>query len=472
MTPRTGPTAPAVPPSPPVLAGGAPRAVSSPSWRLTGAELRSEAHAAATELARAGAGPGSRVFVEAEEDARTGLCRLLGADLLGAAALLAAPDWGEAERAGVLRDAAPDVFVEGSVRADPEPVVPRGDGESLFYLPTTSGSTGRARVLARTRRSWWYSFEAFEIGVTGRDRVLIPGPLSSSLFVFGALHAMHLGCEVELLERWSAAEAAEACTRATAVHLVPSMLRALLAVLERRPRLLAACRVRRFVCGGAKSDEELRSRLGELLPGCELVEYYGSAEHSVVALRGADGLLHPAAHVEVSVGEPYDPAPANGPDELWVRSPLSFSGHLESGRLCPAEPGFSSVGDLAVGSHRDGFRVLGRGSAVIETGGTLVVAEEVENALRAAEGVFDVVVAATPHARFGSLVTAVIEPEPGAAPDPVELRRVARESLGRAQRPRRWLSVDELPRTPSGKPARDAVREWLAAEGTASEVAR
>ncbi|SFE58567.1 Acyl-CoA synthetase (AMP-forming)/AMP-acid ligase II [Actinopolyspora alba] len=458
---------------PPILAGGIPRTVRSPEGELTGTELVRGAHSAAAELAAAGAGPNSRVFVEADRDPTVRLARLLGADLLGSATLLADPGWSGTERAGVLREAAPDVFASGPL---PEPggtVLPDGDGASLFYLPTTSGSTGRARVLARTRRSWWYSFEAFDVGITGRDTVLIPGPPSSSLFLFGALHAMHLGCEVELSRRWSVEEAAEACARATAVHLVPSMLAALLAVLEREPRLLAACRVRRFVCGGAKPDEELRQRLGELLPDCELVEYYGSAEHSVVALRGADGLLHPAEHVEVRIGDSTDTTgDGTDPGTLWVRSPLSFSGCLDSGVLRAVEPGFHSVGDLATGSHRDGFRVLGRGSTTIETGGRLVTAEEVENVLRTAPGVFDVVVVPTPHPRFGSLVTAVIEPESAGAVDLAGLRQLARDSLGSAQRPRRWLSVEELPRTPTGKPARGTVRERVASGELRPEVPR
>ncbi|MGJ7907296.1 class I adenylate-forming enzyme family protein [Actinopolyspora sp. H202] len=457
---------------PPILAGGTPRTVRSPDGELTGAELVHRAHTAASELAAAGAGPNSRVFVEAERDPTVGLIRLLGADLLGAATLLAVPEWSDIERGRVLREAAPDVFASGPLRHEAaDPLLPDRDGASLFYLPTTSGSTGRPRVLARTRRSWWYSFEAFDAGVTARDTVLIPGPPSSSLFLFGALHAMHLGCEVELLRRWSVEEAAEACTRATAVHLVPSMLAALLAVLEREPRLLAACRVRRFVCGGAEPDEGLRQRLGKLLPDCELVEYYGSAEHSVVALRGADELLHPAEHVDVRIDEPtWTTSDSPEPGTLWVRSPLSFSGYLESGVLRAVEPGFHSVGDLATGSHQVGFRVFGRGSATIETGGRLVAAEEVENVLRTAPGVFDVVVAPTPHPRFGALVTAVLEPESEHGVDLARLRRLARDSLGSAQRPRRWLSVVELPRTPNGKPARGTVREWLATGEPGPEI--
>ncbi|SDR21013.1 AMP-binding protein [Actinopolyspora saharensis] len=452
-----------VPPAelPPILAGGLPRALHHGPHRFTAVELLDSAHAAAVELRSSGAVGGSRIAVEGDGTAPSRLAHLLGADLLGAGALLLDPGWSPAERSAVLEDAAPDVRACGRPGPPGTRFTARGSGRSLFHFPTTSGSTSRPKVLARTRSSWWCSFAAFEVGITAEDAVLIPGPLSSSLFLFGALHAMHLGAEVELLERWSAEEAAEACSRADVVHLVPSMLAALLAVLERDPRARARCRVRRFVCGGAEPDARLRERLAETLPGCELVEYYGSAEHSLVALRRADGLLHPARHVETEIRDGAHAVAPGGTGTLWVRSPLGFSGRMESGELTPVEPGFHSVGDLASAHVGGGFTVLGRDSATIGSGAELVPAERVEGVLRSVPGVVDAVVVGTPHPRLGSLVTAVLEVDPSTPPPVTELRRVARESLSSAQRPRRWLSARALPRTPAGKPARRRIEDQL-----------
>ncbi|PRW62872.1 class I adenylate-forming enzyme family protein [Actinopolyspora mortivallis] len=458
---------------PPVLAGGLPRSLHDGTRLLDGAELLSHAHSAAAELAAAGVGPGSRVAVEADTEPVTRLARMLGADLLGAATLLVDPDWSTTERAGTLADAAPHVVVGGRIRpGHPPPTLPEADGSSLFYLPTTSGSTSRPRVLARTRSSWWHSFEAFEVGVTGRDTVLVPGPVGSSLFLFGALHAMHLGAGLRLLPRWSAHAAARACREATVVHVVPSMLSALLAVLARHPQLREDCRVRRFVCGGAAVDDGLRAELERTLPGSELVEYYGSAEHSLVALRGSDGVLHPARAVETDIRDGEGSVPPGETGTLWVRSPLACSGHLEAGRLVPLPEGFHTVGDLAVPRDGGGFTVLGRGSGTIDSGAELVPAESVEHVLRPVPGVRDVVVAATPHPRFGSLVTAVIETDPTHPPEAAELRRVARRELNGNRRPRRWLTTGALPRTSTGKPARGLITERLAAGTLAAEPLR
>ncbi|RRO15817.1 hypothetical protein EIL87_16945 [Saccharopolyspora rhizosphaerae] len=384
---------------------------------------------------------GARVAISGtDETAR--LVHFLGADLAGCASLLVDPSWPDVEV--VLEDARPDVLldVDAPPGEDLGTEVPVGDESTWFSLPTTSGSTGRPTVLVRSRGSWLRSFAALGVPLDARDRVLIPGPLSSSLFLFGALHALHTGADVVLLGRWSAQRAAEAAREATAVHMVPAQLSALLAVLEHDPLLRADCALRLVVCGGAKVDPVLRERLAAVLPDCRLVEYYGSAEHSLIAVRH-DARLLPVVDVEVTDGR------------LLVRSDLTCDGRLQRGEFVPGAP--EETGDRAV-QHPDGsLEVLGREGAVIDTGARLVAAETVESVLREVDGVLDVVVAATPHPRFGSLVTAVVE---GDAPLP-ELRARARERLHPAERPHRWLVVDVLPRTSSGKSARAVIADRL-----------
>lgn len=446
--------------APPILGGSTAR-VSSARAALTGSELLARAHGAARDLT--GTGAHARVAVGPDVDALSRVCWFLGADLVGAATLITEPTWSAREYDGVLDDARPDRTVEGTPRSDPRPATPRGDEETHFYLPTTSGSSGRPRVMVRDRRSWLRSFDAFDIGLAASDAVLVPGPLSSSLFLFAALHALHEGVDVHLLERWSAAETAEACRWSTVVHVVPPMLSALLALWEHRPSLREECAVRKIVCGGARVDEALRRRLHLLLPGCELIEYYGAAEHSLIALRRGEGPLLPVPGVEVEIREGDPEVPVGATGELWVRSGLVFAGYLEQGTLRSPEPGFSSVGDRAV-RHEDGsLTVLGRSSSTITSGAVTVSAEEVEAVLREVAGVLDVVVSATPHSRFGSLVTAVLEIDTASPPRPAALRDRTRQALEPAKRPRRWLTTTGLPRTAAGKPARSLVAERLAA---------
>jgi long-chain acyl-CoA synthetase len=402
------------------------------------ADLLARAHGAALALAGRGVTAGSRVAVGRGDV----LAWLLGADLLGAATVVLEPGWTARDRAAVLADARPDTTVAGDPPPTATEVAPHGGDRTPFYLPTTSGSSGRPKVLVRSRASWQRSFTALG-PVPGP--VLIPGPLSSSLFSFGALHALWCGVEPRFRPRLLAGDARAAAS----VHLVPAMLTELLNELERTS---APCALRTVVCGGAHVGDELRARFARLLPDAELVEYYGSAEHSLIALRrGGDGLRAvPGVELDVRDGV------------LWVRSALAFDGYLRAGVLERAAD-WTSVGDRVELSAAGVLTVHGRDSAMISSGGRLVAAEEVEAVLRGVPGVDDVLVIGTPHDRFGALVTAVVESDN--PPALRELRAAARAALDPGRRPRRWLVTKALPRTASGKPARAAVARQLA-EGT------
>lgn len=401
--------------------------------------LLARVHGAAAALRARGAGLGSRVAIGPSATPEDTLAWLLGADVLGAAALVVAPAWTARERAAVLADAAPDAAVDGAPPASPEPVDPHPGDDVLFYLATTSGSSDRPKVLARTRRSWRIGFDA--LGPLPGP-VLLPGPPASSLYLFGALHALHHGADVRWRPRLHAADLADVGT----VHLVPAMLSALLTTSDAPP---AGPRV--IVSGGAAVGPSLRARCARLLPDTTLVEYYGAAECSLMALRRGDGPLRPLPGVDVRTRD----------GELEIRTPQAFAGYLRSGRLEPAGTGFLRLGDRGELTTDGDLVVHGRGSATVAQGGMLVSAEEVEDVLRAVPGVSDVVVAGTPHDRLGMLVTAVVE-APLGAPPLRSLRAAARTGLAAGKRPRRWLVTERLPRLTSGKVARSAVAESLA----------
>ncbi|MEV1292932.1 AMP-binding protein [Pseudonocardia sp. NPDC049635] len=423
-------------------------------------ELADVTDLAAARLRVRGIGPGDRVVIDAPGRARwDALPYLLAVDRVGAATLIADPGWSDRERASVLADAAPDAVLRtdagdrpGSTAAAgttgrgghhaPEPgSTPVTDPTAPFLLPTTSGSTGPPTVLARTRDSWLIGFDA--LGPLPGP-VLVPGPPSSTLYLFGALHALHHGRRLVTTDRFDPADLPDGGT----VHLVPALLSSLLDDRERRPGRPAPAVV---VCGGAHLAPTLRERCARLLPGTVLIEYYGSAEHSLIALRHDAGPLRAVPGVELAVHD----------DVLWVDSPQTVLGRLRDGVLRPIGPGPSTVGDRARLDPDGTLTVHGRAATTITSGATLVAAEEVEQVLRAVPGVADVVVAGTPHPALGMLVTAVVELRDGVPPSRRELRAAAREALSPAKRPRRWLLVPALPRLGSGKPARALVHAGL-----------
>ncbi|WP_265523158.1 class I adenylate-forming enzyme family protein [Oerskovia flava] len=454
-------------------------AVRSGERARTYADLAGDVVTGADYLRGSGVARGGLVAVSLPDPADL-LTAVLAVDHLGATPLVCDHTWSRHQRAEVLRSVAPGTFVDvplprraasgaPSPHRDDLPDAARAD--DLAWAGFSSGSTGRPRAVVRTRGSWAGSFEHLTrlVGLGPDDTVLVPGPLASSLYCFAAVHALALGATVQLAH--GPAALATALARSHVVHLVPQLLTDVLDVIESG----APSRLRTAVVGGASLPAGERERAARL--GIGVVAYYGAVELSFVAVDPDGHGLHPFPGVEVDVRT----LPASSLGEVWVRSPWVARGYLARATgPFRQEGGWSTVGDLAdplPGPLVDTpvadapvaapapLVLRGRGDGAILTGGATVVPEDVEVVLRAVPGVEDVVVLGTPHRRFGSVVTAVVQGDgrPGLR---AHLERVARVSLAPAQRPRRWYGVRELPRTPSGKPARAAVSEALGAATT------
>ncbi|MCF8589585.1 acyl-CoA synthetase [Gordonia liuliyuniae] len=113
---------------------------------------------------------------------------------------------------------------------------------------------------------------------------------------------------------------------------------------------------------------------------------------------------------------------------------------------------YSLPGDFARLEADGTITMLGRGSMSINTGGEKVFPEEVEAALKSHPDVFDVSVVGVPDERFGQRVAAVVAARNGARPTLPELGEVVRVVLAGYKAPRSIWFVDELKRSPAGKP--------------------
>jgi acyl-CoA synthetase (AMP-forming)/AMP-acid ligase II len=112
---------------------------------------------------------------------------------------------------------------------------------------------------------------------------------------------------------------------------------------------------------------------------------------------------------------------------------------------------YSVPGDYATVDANGTVRLLGRGSACINTGGEKVYPEEVEAELHRHPGVFDCVVVGVPHERFGEQVVALVQVTDGDSLEEAELTAWCRDRLAGYKVPRRFLLVDSLERSAAGK---------------------
>jgi acyl-CoA synthetase (AMP-forming)/AMP-acid ligase II len=125
------------------------------------------------------------------------------------------------------------------------------------------------------------------------------------------------------------------------------------------------------------------------------------------------------------------------------------------------------TGDLATVAEDGTVDLLGRGSTSINTGGEKVHPEEVEGVLHGHPSVADVLVVGVPDERWGSAVTAVVQPAAGTAPTLEELSAHCRAHLAGYKVPKRLVLVDRVVRSPSGK----ADYRWAVETATAAAAA-
>lgn len=353
--------------------------------------------------------------------------------------------------------------------------VPEPTTDSPFYVGFTSGSSGRPKAFMRSHRSWWESFESFD-GLCPLDPdgvVLVPGPLSSSHFLFGVLHALHAGASAELVSsaEYSPDRVAERVARPgglAALYVVPTML----AQLATGAPVGSADGPAYIFCAGARLETAVRARARGRFPASRLVEYYGASELSFVAID-RDGDATPAGSVgrvfpgvEVTIRGDGDEILAPGQaGVIFARSPLVFMGYRGQAPQSGArvlDDGWMTVGDRGALDEAGFLSVAGRGSSLIITGGANVQSEEVEEVVAAFAGVAACVVVGLPDPTWGEVVCAALVTEPDAELRREDLRRHVAGQLTRYKRPRRYVTLKgPLPLGRTGKVDRRRVRELV-----------
>jgi fatty-acyl-CoA synthase len=177
------------------------------------------------------------------------------------------------------------------------------------------------------------------------------------------------------------------------------------------------------------------------------------------ARRASRWLPYPGLDVRVVDHETGEQLPPGEVGELRVRGWNVTMGYLlaTSGK---DDDGFFRTGDLGR-LHADGtVTFAGRIKGMIKTGGENVVAHEVEETvLREEEDVRTAVVVGIPDKRWGEMVVAFVELEPGSELDVDAIRERCRGTMAGYKVPKRFFRVDpgSWPLMPAGKLDRPAL---------------
>jgi len=233
--------------------------------------------------------------------------------------------------------------------------------------------------------------------------------------------------------------------------------------------------------GGAVLSPSTKAQLAELLPGRIVADRFGSSETGQVG--GEPPADDPFGPPRLRVDErtavldaEFGPVvPGSG-----VVGHLARAGHVPLGYLGDPDATAATFverdgtrwalpGDLATVAEDGTITVLGRGSLCINTGGEKVFPDEVEAALKGHPSVADALVVGLADERFGQRVVALVQLRPDRRVGPEELSAHGHQLLTGYKVPRLYVFVDEILRSPSGKPdyphARSVAQAHAAAVG-------
>jgi long-chain acyl-CoA synthetase len=155
------------------------------------------------------------------------------------------------------------------------------------------------------------------------------------------------------------------------------------------------------------------------------------------------------------------PLPPGQPGELVIAGPQVASGYW--GR--PAEtaeaftPNGFRTGDIGYMDADGWFYLVDRRKDIIIASGFKVWPREVEDVLYQHPGVREAAVVGVADEYRGETVKAYVSLRPGVQVDPGELVAFCRERMAKYKCPRLVEVIDELPKTPTGKILRRALRD-------------
>ena len=363
-----------------------------------------------------------------------------------------------------------DRWVAGHPAVDPGVVTGPDDLVMLMYTSGTTGlpkgvMLGNTNFLCKTggvAGPWKFDADAVSLAVM---------PLFHMAGFGWALAGLWEGATTVVLREVDPQAILEAISRhgITNMLLVPAVIQSLLDTAGLDDVDFSGLRV--IVYGASPISDDVLVR-GMRRFGRIFAQVYGMTETtgSITQLDGPDHV----PHLLRSCGKPYpwvririvdssgaDTAPGTV-GEVWTRSDQNMLGYWNNPDATAATltaDGWLKTGDAGYLDAGGYLYLHDRLKDMIVSGGENVYPAEVENVLMTHPDIADVAVIGVPDSRWGEAVKAVVVAVRGTEPTEAALISFARGRLGGFKLPKSVDFVDALPRNPSGKILKRALRE-------------
>lgn len=315
----------------------------------------------------------------------------------------------------------------------------------------TSGTTGTPSLVPLTVGNFHASHQANAANLGASEDQVWLGTLP--LFHVGGLAMAFrwavMGARLVLENQFDATRVAALLRRGDLTHasFVPT---ALSRVLD-QPGAPFSSSLQALLIGGGPMGVELLRRARALQ--LQVLQTYGLTEAcsqvTTERLADADGSTAgpPLAGLEVRIEDEHGPVPTGTIGEICVRGPT----------VTPSAGEWLRTKDLGHLDSSGRLTVHARRVDLIVSGGENIYPAEVEAALAESSLVLDVAVGPMAHETWGQVPVAYVVWR--SAPDAVALEAHGRARLAGFKVPKRWVTVESLPRNANGKLLRHQLPE-------------
>jgi len=369
------------------------------------------------------------------------------------------------------------------------------DEDSLAELFYTSGTSANPKGVMLTHRNIY--LHALNVAVnfaTNTESVELHTIPLFHANGWGVAHSLtYVGGKHVMLRKFETTEVFRLIERegAQSLSVVPVMATALVNCPERPKFNLKT--LQRISIGGAASSPTLVRQVEERL-GCSCFSGYGLTETAPVLTtarmkpglgwegqerfqkQASTGFAVPG--VEIRVVDPQgNDVPFDGKSigEIVARSDGVMAGYWKQPEATAEvmRGGWFHTGDMAT-MDEDGYvLIVDRKKDIIVSGGENISSLEVEKAMLAHPGIYEVAVIPVPDQHWGEVPKALVVMKPGTTATEGELLEFCRSQISHYKCPRSVEFLEVLPRTGTGKVLKKELRKkyWSGTESIRPEMA-
>ncbi len=358
------------------------------------------------------------------------------------------------------------------------------DGAFIIF---TSGSTGTPKGAVVCHTAWEGKLNAIDsiLQFDRHTRALLVLQITFSFGIWVSLLCITRGGTLYVHEKYDPARMIAAMDEdaITAVALVPTMLRALLAqrdsaqVPQRVAAINAAKHLRQLLTGGESLGVALHQAMLRLLPGIALYDIYGLTETAT-----SDFFLMPEDQPEYfgCIGRPTpgvrfriadeqgEPVPDGEPGELQIFTRFIMDGYLDEPELTrKAFHGeYFRTGDIARIRGNGVVELVGRAKELISRAANKISPLEIEQVFLKHPAVAEAMATGIPDSLIGERIHILIVPRDAAGLSEDELRSWASQWLEKFKMPDVFHFGSALPLGRTGKADRGRLREMVLSGAT------